>query len=238
VAATHARRCTGTYAEAVACDAATVHPLPAHVTSEAGAAVGVPCATAYRALFHKAHLAPGETVLVHGASGGVGLAAVQLARAHGATVIGTAGSIAGLDAVKDAGAHHVANHREPDHLKQVLGHAHGRGADVIVEMLANENLERDFEALAPFGRIVIVGSRGSLTFTPRQTMGKDATVVGMTLFNVSPADVASIHAALGAALESGVLRPVVGRTLPLAEAPRAHADVLASAALGKIVLVP
>ena len=238
VAGTHARHCTGTYAEAVVCDASAVHPLPASVAFEAGAAVGVPAATAYRALFHKAALAPSEVVLVHGASGSVGLAAVQLARAHGARVIGSAGSDAGLGVVADAGAHHVIDHRDETHVAQVREITGGRGADVIVEMLANENLERDLDALAPFGRVVVVGSRGSLTFTPRLTMGKDATVVGMTLWNVPPADLASIHAALGAALESGVLRPVVGDTIPLAEAARAHAEVLSRRARGKLVLVP
>jgi NADPH2:quinone reductase len=238
VAGTHARRCTGTYAEAVVCDASAVHPLPASVAFEAGAAVGVPAATAYRALFHKARLAPNEVVLVHGASGSVGLATVQLARAHGARVIGSAGSDEGLGIVAGQGAHHVIDHRDEAHVAQVREVTGGRGADVIVEMLANENLERDFDALAPFGRIVVVGSRGSLTFTPRLAMGKDATIMGMTLWNVPPDDLASIHAALGAALQSGVLRPVVDGAIPLAEAARAHGEVLSRRARGKLVLVP
>jgi NADPH2:quinone reductase len=238
VGTTQARRSTGTYAEFVVCDATHVHPLPAHVSAAAGAAVGVPAATAYRALFQRARLAPGERVLIHGASGSVGLAAVQLAAAHGAAVIGTAGSEAGRALVRAQGAGHVVDHRAASHLDEVLALTAGRGVDVIVEMLANENLERDFAALAPFGRIVIVGSRGTLPFSPRLTMGKEATILGMSLFNVPATELAQIHAALGAALSSGTLRPVVARELPLREAARAHEDVLGSGVNGKIVLVP
>ena len=238
VGTTLARRSTGTYAEYAVCDAGHVHPLPARVSAAAGAAVGVPAATAYRALFQRAAIAPGERVLVHGASGSVGLAAVQLAAAHGAMVIGSAGSEAGRALVLEQGAAHVVNHRDADHLEHVARLTGGRGVDVIVEMLANENLERDFAALAPFGRIVVVGSRGALTFSPRLTMGKDATILGMSLFNVPAPELARIHAGLGAALSSGVLRPVVARELPLGEAARAHEDVLGSGVNGKIVLLP
>jgi NADPH2:quinone reductase len=238
VATTQARRSTGTYAEQVVCDAARVHPLPPGVSAAAGAAVGVPCATAYRALFQRARLAPGERVLVHGASGSVGLAAVQLAAAHGAVVIGSAGSEAGRDLVATQGAQHAVDHRAADQLEQVLALTGGRGVDVVVEMLANENLEQDFLALAPFGRIVIVGSRGTLPFSPRLAMGKEATILGMSLFNVPAPELAQIHAALGAALSSGALRPVIARELPLREAARAHEHVLGSGINGKIVLVP
>jgi NADPH2:quinone reductase len=238
VAASRASRSTGTYAEYVVCDGSHVHPLPAHLPAAAGAAVGVPGATAYRALFHRARLAPGERVFVHGASGSVGLAAVQLAAAHGAVVIGSAGTEQGRALVRSQGAHHVVDHHAPDHLDQVLALAGGRGADVIIEMLANEHLERDFTALAPFGRIVIVGSRGTLPFSPRLAMGKEAAILGMSLFNVPPPEMARIDAALGAALSSGVLRPVVARELPLQDAARAHVDVLGTGVNGKIVLVP
>jgi NADPH2:quinone reductase len=238
VGTTQARRSTGTYAEYTVCDASHVHPLAAHVPAAAGAAVGVPCATAYRAVFQRAGLAPGERVLVHGASGSVGLAAVQLAAAHGAVVIGSASTEEGRALVRAQGAHHVVDHRAAGHLDDVLAITGGRGVDVIVEMLANENLERDFTALAPFGRIVVVGSRGALTFSPRLTMGKEATILGMSLFNVPAAELLRIHAGIGAALASGVLRPVVAREWPLHEAVRAHEAVLGSGINGKIVLVP
>ena len=101
---------SGTYAEQTLCTEAQVHPLPANVSFEQGAAMGVAYGTAYRGMFQRGGARPGETVLVHGASGGVGTAAVQLARAAGMMVIGTAGTEAGLKLVKEQGAHHAVNH--------------------------------------------------------------------------------------------------------------------------------
>ena len=238
VSALLARRSSGTYAEYVACDAGHVHPLPSHLTFHQGAAVGVPCYTAYRALVQRARLVAGETVLVHGASGGVGIACVQLARALGARVIGTAGTDAGLTLVEAEGAHAAFNHREQGYLDTVVQQTGGRGADVIVEMLANANLERDFSALGPHGRIVVVGSRGTLEFSPRLTMAKDASILGMTLWNVPPSDLSAVAAGVNAGLAAGYLRPVAGRTFPLQEAAAAHQAVLEPGAHGKIALLP
>ena len=114
----------------------------------------------------------------------------------------------------------------------------GRGVDVCVEMLANVNLDRDLSVLARFGRVVVVGNSGRVEIDARQAMLRDAAVLGMTAFNITPQERASIHAALGAGLEAGTLRPVVGRELPLSEAVQAHRDVLEAGAFGKIVLVP
>ena len=143
------------YAEVAACDAALVHPLPAGLSFEQGAGVGVPYATAYRGLHHKAQARPGESVLVHGASGGVGIAAVQLAVAHGMTVIGTGGTERGRKLVAEHGAHHVLDHTSPDYTKRLMELTEGRGADVILEMLANVNLDCDLTLLAPKGRVVV-----------------------------------------------------------------------------------
>jgi NADPH2:quinone reductase len=200
--------------------------------------MGVPYATAYRALFHRAQARPGETVLVHGATGGVGVAAVEIARAHGMHVIGTGGTDKGIAAVRALGADLVVNHHEPDYLDAVMKATGGRGVDLILEMAAHVNLDKDFAVLARFGRIVVIGNRGRVEIDPRGTMGRDASIHGMTLFNVSPVDLASIHAALVAGLENGTLKPIVGHEMPLADAARAHETVLASGALGKIVLVP
>ena len=115
--------------------------------------------------------------------------------------------------------------------------ADGKGVDVIIEMLANQNLERDFE-LAMDGRIVIVGNRGSLQFTPRQAMTKDATLYGMSLFNSTQADRAEIHSAIYDGLSKGFLSPVVRESFPLSDPPTAHREVIESKALGKIVLIP
>lgn len=229
---------SGTYAERIACSASRVYRLPARVTFAQGAALGVPYATAYRALFHRANAKPGETVLIHGATGGVGIAAVELAHARGLTVIGTGGTEKGRAAVRDRGADFVVDHRAEKYTDEIMKATAGRGPDLILEMLANVNLERDLGMLAKFGRIVVVGNRGRVEINPRDAMGRDATVLGMTLLNVSDRDLTEIHAALVSGLSTGVLNPVVGRELPLAEAAAAHEAIMQAGALGKIVLLP
>lgn len=229
---------TGTYAELALCEESQCHVLPERVSFAQGAGVFTPYTTAYRALFQRANAKPGETVLVHGASGGVGTAAVQLARAAGMRVVGTGGTDEGRRLVLEQGAHEVLDHRAPDYLEQLGGLTGGRGVDVILEMLANVNLDRDLGVLAKGGRVVVIGSRGTVEINPRQAMMRDAAILGMTLFNISPQELQSIHAALGAGLEAGTLRPVVGRELPLSEAARAHEEVLKPGSFGKIVLIP
>ena len=105
-------------------------------------------------------------------------------------------------------------------------------------MLANVNLERDFECLGMFGRIVVVGNRGSLTFTPRQAMTKDATIYGMSLFNAGQEKLDGIHKAIGFGLSQGFLKPPIGRSFTLEDAPTAHHEIINSKANGKIVLIP
>ncbi|HLI34032.1 MAG TPA: NADPH:quinone reductase [Terriglobia bacterium] len=229
---------SGAYAEQARCKESQAHPLPDKVTFAQGAAVNIPYATAYRALFHRARVMPGETVLVHGASGGVGIASVQLARAAGLKVIGTAGTERGRKLVMEQGAHHVLDHRAADYLSQLQQLTNGRGVDVILEMLANVNLGKDLTVLARNGRVVVIGSRGSVEINPRDTMSRDASILGMTLMNATESELASIHAALVVGLENGTLRPVINRELPLAEAPRAHQAVLEPGSYGKIVLIP
>ena len=228
----------GAYAEKILCAEAHVHPLPPHVTFAQGAALGVPYATAYRALYDRAIPKAGETILVHGASGGVGTAAVQMARAAGLTVIGTGGTERGRALVAEQGAHHVLDHRAPNYLEQLMTLTEGRGVDIILEMLANVNLDKDLTVLAKRGRVIVVGNRGRIEIDPRATMARDADVRGMTLMNATDDDLRGIHAALVAGLENRTLRPVVGKELPLSDAPRAHELVLEPGAYGKIVLVP
>jgi NADPH2:quinone reductase len=229
---------TGSYAEKALCDESTVYPLPLNISFAQGAAVHVPYATAFRALFHRAHAKGGDTVLINGASGGVGIAAVQLARAAGLRVIGTAGSDRGKKLVLGEGAHEVLDHKTPDFFDKALALTGGRGYDVIVEMLANVNLARDLTVLAPAGRVVVVGNRGTIEINPRDAMGRDAAILGLSLWNATPDEMRSMHSAITAGLENKTLRPVINKELPLAEAPRAHADVMAPGAYGKIVLVP
>ena len=229
---------SGAYAELALCLESQAHPLPPNVSYQQGAAIGVPYATAYRALFQKAHALPAETVLVHGASGGVGLAAVQLARAHGMTVIGTAGSDQGRTLVKENGAHHVLDHAATGHLDEVKKLTEDRGADVILEMLANKNLAQDLAMVALNGRIVVIGNRGSIEINPRDAMARDASIMGMVILNASEKERQAIDAALVAALESGVAKPVVKVEVPLAEAARAHEEIMKPGSYGKIVLIP
>jgi NADPH2:quinone reductase len=228
----------GTYAEFVLCKTEQVHPLPANVSFAQGSAMGTPYATAYRGLFQRAEAKPGETVLVHGASGGVGTAAVQLARARGLRVFGTAGSDEGRKLAREQGAHEVFDHRAPDHFIQIMKATGGRGVDVIVELLANVNLGKDLTILAKGGRVAIVGSRGRVEINPRDAMQRDADLRGLVMPNTPPAELASIHAALVAGLENGTLRPVIGKESPLAEAAQAHRAVMDQGAVGKIVLLP
>jgi NADPH2:quinone reductase len=225
-----------TYAEFTLCKTEEVHRLPENVSFAQGATMGTPYATAYRGLLQRADAKPGETVLVHGASGGVGTAAVQLARAHGMRVFGTAGSDEGRALAREQGTHEVFDHRAPDHFEQVLKATGGRGVDVIVELLANVNLGKDLTILAKGGRVVIIGSRGRVEIDPRDTMQRDADIRGMALPNTPLEEMARIHAALVAGLENGTLRPVISKEFPLAEAAQAHRAVMESGALGKIVL--
>jgi NADPH2:quinone reductase len=234
---TAGERLTGAYAELAVCNVDQAKPLAPAISFAQGAAVNVPYATAYRGLFHKARAIAGETVLIHGASGGVGVAAVQLANAAGLTVIGTAGTERGRKLVREQGAHHVLDHTAADYLSAVGRLTDGRGPNVIIENLANVNLQKDLDVVARYGRIVVIGNRGSLEFNPRGAMSKDAVIYGLALWNATPEEMSSIHAGLVAGLANGTLRPVVGRELPLKDAAVAHTAVMEPGAHGKIVLL-
>ena len=229
---------SGAYAEQTLCERTQVHALPGNASFAQGAAVNVPYATAFHALFHRAHGEAGESVLVHGASGGVGIAAVQLARARGLTVIGTAGTDKGRRTVLEQGAHYVLDHNAPGYLDEVVKFTNGQGVDVILEMLANVNLQKDFGALAMRGRIAVIGNRGNIEINPRLAMNKNAAILGVALFHASPAQLVGIHGALVEGLRNGSLRPVIHEELPLAQASKAHEAVMQNGHVGKIVLVP
>ncbi len=228
----------GTYAEYALCRPDQVHPLPDDISYAQGAALGVPYATACRALFQRGRAVAGETLLVHGASGGVGLAAVQFALHAGLKVVATAGSEAGGELIANQGKVRVLDHRDPAHAAAAFALTGERGFDLVLEVSAHLNLGEDLKLLAQGGRVVVVGSRAPVEIDPRDLMSHDGAVLGMLLFNASPAELAEAHAAIGAGLRSGALRPVVGREFPLADAARAHRHVMERPALGKVVLVP
>lgn len=229
---------TGTYAEFALCKPSQVHPIPGHVSFSQAAGVYVPYATAFRALFQKAHAKKGEVLLVHGASGGVGTASVQFGRAFGMRVIGTASTDRGKALVKESGAQHVLDHSRPGYLEEIMRITGGKGVDVILEMLANVNLNNDLTLLSRGGRVVVIGSRGKIEIDPRLTMGKDSIILGMSLMTVTDKDFASIHAAVVKGLKNRTLKPVVGKEIPLKDAAQAHIEIMKPGSYGKIVLIP
>jgi len=233
-----AKTVTGAYAEYAIALESQVHRLPEKVSFTQGAGVWVPYGTAYHALYHSAQAHASETVLIHGASGGVGIAGVQIGRASGLTVFGTASSQKGLDLVTREGAHQVFNHSKPGYLEEIMKATGGRGVDIVLEMLANVNLANDTKLLAINGRVIVIGNRGEITVNPRDLMSRRASVRGFTLWALTPVEEADVHAGLIAGLENGTLRPVVGKEIPLAEASRAHVEILQPGAAGKIVLIP
>ena len=229
---------TGAYAEMSLCNEAQVHPLPGNVTFAQGAAMNVPYATAFHALIHRAHGEAGESVLVHGSSGGVGVAAVQIARARGMKVIGTAGTERGRQLVSEQGAHHVLDHTAPGYLDEIAKVTGGQGVNVVLEMLANANLQKDLGIIAMGGRIAVIGNRGNTEINARSAMNKNAAILGVALFNATPAQLAGLHGALVEGLANGTLRPVIAMELPLGQASRAHEAVLEPGHHGKIALIP
>ena len=163
---------------------------------------------------------------------------MQIAVALGARVAGTAGTEEGRRLVREEGSELVLDHHDERHLEEGVAWTDGQGFDVVLEMAADRNLGSMLGALAPGGRVVVIGSRGDVQITPRELMKRDAQVLGMSLMNASPAEVAALHRRIRTGLERGELKPVVRETLPLGEAAVAHERVMASGAYGTIVLAP
>jgi NADPH:quinone reductase and related Zn-dependent oxidoreductases len=227
---------TGTYAEYTLCKPEQLHPLPSGASFAQGAAMGIAYATAWRALFIRGAVRPGETVLVHGASGGVGTAAVQLAHAAGLRVLGTAGSEEGLRLVRGAGAEHVFHHGDAVYRQAILDVTDGRGVDCILEMLANVNLGEDLKLLAPHGRVVVVGSRGTVEINPRDLMMREADIRGLIGGLATSEERRTTFEALGRDLAAGRIAPIIAREFPLSQAAEAHRQVMEGNSAGKIVL--
>ncbi|WP_124067108.1 NADPH:quinone reductase [Clostridium sp. E02] len=236
VAALLARHNTGTYAEKVVCDANSVYKLHESVSFQEGASLGIPALAAYRGLFHRAKIKPGETVLIHGASGGVGIFAVQMASSIGANVIGTANTDVGKGLVLAAGAKYAINHLTENTVCEILALTNNKGPDVIFESLANINLVTDLRVIAKYGRIVIVGNRGSLKFEPRLAMIKEADILGMALVNAPDHEYKESLYAIEGFLKSGILRPQIGTVFKLKDARDAHEQIISKNAMGKIIL--
>jgi NADPH2:quinone reductase len=234
-----AKSLSGTYAEYTLALESQIFSLPDRISFAQGAGVFIPYGTAYHAIHHQAEAHGGETVLVHGASGGVGIASVQMTRALGLTVFGTASTAKGRELVQREGAHQTFDHSNAAYKDEIMKATGGRGVDIILEMLANVNLGADLKLLAQRGRVVVIGSRGDITITPRDLMSRRASVRAFTLWALTDAEAVEVHAGINAGLENGTLRPVVGSEIPLKDAAQAHIDVMKpSGAFGKIVLIP
>lgn len=229
---------SGSYAQYVACESQSVFPLADRLTFAQGAALGVPYFTAYRAIFIKGKAKAGDKVLVHGASGAVGLAACQMAKAHGMTVVGTAGTPQGMELVKNNGAHLVFNHREKGYLEQAAEAVGGEGFDVIIENASDINLGTDLTIIAAGARVVVVGNRGNVEISPRFLMTEEASIVGCALFRSTPEEWRETAAAVVAGVEMGFLTPVIDKEYAMEEVQEAHANVLSheGGSRGKLVL--
>lgn len=234
---TFMRTNSGVYAEFTSSPVSNTQPLPDALNFSQGASLGVPYLTAYRALFIKANGRPGETVLIHGASGGVGIAAVQFAKAYGMRVIGTAGTSEGMELVKNAGAHYVFNHRNDGYLESVNEVTGYKGINVIIENAAHVNLGTDLPLLSIGGRVIIIGSRGPNEINPRNLMAKESSVSGVMLFNSTFQELYESLQAIQTGIQNGWLRPIVGKSFTLENASQCHHDIIqGKGALGKSVL--
>mmetsp|Transcript_80807 Transcript_80807/g.168605 ORF Transcript_80807/g.168605 Transcript_80807/m.168605 type:complete len:365 (+) Transcript_80807:322-1416(+) len=235
---------TGTAAAKAICKAANVYHLPEEATFAQGACIGIPCTTAYYALKTRGQVRAAEKVLIHGASGAVGLAAIQFAKkmvGPEGLVVGTAGTEEGEKATKDAGIDVVVNHRKENYVNELKEAAPG-GYDLILEMFAHINLAADLGLAARRGRICIIGSRSQeIAVNPRHFMASEVDVRGVFLGKITPEENQEAHAAMRSFLSDGSLKPVVALELKLAEAALAHKEVMepsAGGASGNIVLVP
>ncbi|OQV20080.1 Quinone oxidoreductase [Hypsibius exemplaris] len=233
------RHLTGAYAQYMLAPPSKVFLLPDRLSFSQGAALGIPYFTVIRAL-KQARWKSGQRVLIHGASGGVGLAACQVAKAWGLDVVGTAGTDEGLALVKSAGARVVLNHRDPHHAANLKNAADGKGFDIILEMQASTNLPLDIDVVAPFGTVVIIGNRGEVPINPGAIVGKESFITAVLLLLATDEDFVEMGAQLAEGLKAGYIDPIIDQEFPLERAPEAHKAIMDASAgsKGKIVLLP
>ncbi len=229
---------SGTYAEYAICHPDQLHPLPEHVSFPQGASLYVAYVTAYRGLIQRAESRPGETILIHGASGAVGIAAIQFAQNLGMRIIATASTEEGQEIAAEQGADLVLDHSDPAHFKLIMDYTENLGVNVILEMMANINLDNDLKILAQKGRVIVIGNLDRIEINPRDVMACDGAIIGMSLMNISDQDEKEIHSAIVAGLNNKTLNPVIRCELPLEKASEAHMMVMESGACGKIILIP
>jgi len=245
----------GGYADRVVVPAAFTFPVPARLSEAEAAAVPVNYLTALLALYRMANISAGETVLIHGAAGGVGVAATQLARLRRAIIIGTA-SANKHEALRTFGVDHAIDYRDADVAAEVRRFTNDRGVDVVLDPLGGKSFQTSYDLLAPFGRLVIYGVSGVASgerrnwwrvgrvvmqlpsFKPLSLMNRNRGVLGLNLGNLWDQR-RRLSAAMDMLLQefdSERLRPVVARTFPLERAADAHRFMQERANIGKVVL--
>jgi putative PIG3 family NAD(P)H quinone oxidoreductase len=232
----------GGYAEQVAVPAAQLLPVPDGVSLVDAAALPEVACTVWSNVFMTANLQPGQTILIHGGSSGIGTMAIQLARAVGARVVVTAGTAYKLEACRELGAEILVNYREQDFVEVLAGATEGQGADVILDNIGAKYLAKNVTALAINGRLVIIGLQGGAKaeLDINMLLRKCAAVIATSLRGRPAAEKAAIVAAVREhvwpLIESGTVKPVVHRTFPLAQAADAHRELEASTNVGKVLL--
>ena len=228
---------SGSYAEYVKTEQAYVYPLDDRLSFAEGACLGIPYFTAFKALMYGAKARKHENILIHGASGAVGCAAVQIANYVGANVFGTAGTDKGMEVVANCGAHEVFNHNEEGYEMKLKEKTNGEGFDVIIENLANVNLDTDMQMIKKNARIMIVGSRGPITISPRYLMTPEASIIGVSLWPTTDVQYQKIARVIHNGIISGWVKPIIDKEYPIEDAPKAHYDIMHSkGAKGKLIL--
>ncbi|GAA4332999.1 NAD(P)H-quinone oxidoreductase [Pigmentiphaga soli] len=233
----------GGYADHCVAPAVQCLPMPQGLDFAAAAALPETFAIVWLTLFGQARLQPGETVLVHGGSSGIGVAAIQLARATGARVLATAGSAEKCEACRALGAERAIDYRQEDFVAAVQAHTGGRGVDVVLDMVGGPYAARNLATLAPGGRLAYVAGDGGgeATFNIREIMMRRLTITGATLRHRSIEEKGVVMAALRERIwpliERGEIRPVVARTFPLEQAADAHRCLEAGGTVGKVILL-
>ncbi|MET7693055.1 NAD(P)H-quinone oxidoreductase [Streptomyces sp. NPDC005483] len=233
----------GGYAEKVAVPAGQLLPVPKGVDLKRAAALPEVVCTVWSNVFMVSHLRPGETLLVHGGSSGIGTMAIQLAKAVGAKVAVTAGTPEKLDRCAELGADILINYREQDFVEEVRKATDGAGADVILDNMGAKYLDRNVNALAVNGRLAIIGMQGGVKgeLNIATLLGKRAAISATSLRARPPAEktaiVAAVREHVWPLLDAGHIRPVVDRELPMSDAAAAHRVVEESGHIGKVLLV-
>lgn len=231
-----------TYAEYSMASGAQVMPLPDHVSFEEGAAFPIQTLTAYHMLHTSHQTTPGQTVLVHSAAGGVGIVAVQIAKAAGARVIGTVSNNSKFDLVKQYGADEVINYESQDFAEEALKLTNKRGVDLILDAVGKPTLEKGLRCLAPFGHLILYGRAGGVP-DPVNLMSlfqKSTKVSGFVLYTVSSMPDTHREGIERSfqLMKEGKLKLLIGKSFPLADAAEAHRLMESRGSVGKLVLIP